>query len=139
MSNISHSVYFLYPFTGSHPAVPADHPEDAPYLLLEDLHHNRTHSSKQSLPQSSIHSAKQTLSDSYSPVGTGAGRDTDMQIQSDMLTDTHSAAQTEAESVLVQLQQVSAVQAANTERYEAELSYTIHIHAASYCSDLYCF
>lgn len=124
MSNISLSVYFVCPFTGSqsvHPAVPADHPEDAPYLLLEDLHHNRTHSSKQSVPQSSIRSAKQTLSDSHSPVGPGAGRETDMQIQSDLLPDTHTESATNT-AVLVQLQHVSAVQAANTERYEAELS-----------------
>lgn len=128
----------MCPFTGSqsvHSAVPASHPEDAPYLLLEDLHYNRTHSNKHSLPQSNIHSVEQTLTDSHSPAGTHVeilsatdaelDTDTQLQIHSDMLTvtDTHSVAQTEAESAtntaeLVQLQQVSAVQAANTERYE---------------------
>lgn len=142
----------LYPFTGSqsvHPAVPAARPEDAPYLLPGDLHYNQTHSNKHSLTQSNTHSVKQTLTDSHSPAGThveilsatDAELDTDAQLEihSDMhtVTDTHSA-RTEAESgthsdtntaILVQLQQVSAVQAANTERYEGTaVQYLLEAH-----------
>lgn len=80
---------------------------------------------------------KHTPADPHSPADThvetssAAELDTDpqLEIHSDVLsvTDTHSAAHTETESgahsdthaaILVQLQQVSAVQAANTERYE---------------------
>lgn len=131
----------MYLFTGSqsvHPAGPAARPDDAPYLLVEDLHYNQTHSNKHLITQSNTHSVKQTLTDSHSAAGahletlsaTDADLDThpQLEIYSDMLpvTDTQSVGQTETESasrsdtnkaILVQLQQVSAVQAANTERY----------------------
>lgn len=126
----------LYPLTGSQnvgPAVPAALPEDTPFLLLGDIHYNETHSHKHPLTQSNTH-VKQTLTDSLSPAGTrvetSSARDAELvadtqsEIHSDMRTDTDpQSAQTEAESgahtaILVQLQQVSAVQAANTERYE---------------------
>ncbi|XP_028283364.1 ADAMTS-like protein 2 isoform X2 [Parambassis ranga] len=81
-------------------------PEDAPYLLLEDLHFNHTHS----LTQSNTHSQAEAS------VGTQATTDTELIIQ----PDTHTVAHTQTETgtntaILVQMQQVSAVQAANTE------------------------
>ncbi|KAK1875253.1 ADAMTS-like protein 2, partial [Dissostichus eleginoides] len=87
-------------------------PEDAPYLLLEDLHYNQTHLHTHSLTQSNTHSVEHTLPDPLSLAQT--------ETHSDMLTDTHSATHTERESgthtgVLVQLQQGPSVQAANTE------------------------
>ncbi|XP_063742587.1 ADAMTS-like protein 2 [Eleginops maclovinus] len=87
-------------------------PEDAPFLLLEDLHYNQTHLHTHSLTQSNTHSVDHTLTDPLSLAQTDT--------HSDMLTDTHSVTHTERESgthtgLLVQLQQGPAVQAANTE------------------------
>lgn len=160
------------PFTGSQnvgPAVPAALPEDAPYLLLGDTHHNETHSThKHPLAQPNTHAAKQTLTDSLSPAGTrvelsSAGdaelvADTRLETHSDMRADTDpQSAPTEAESgahsrtdtaILVQLQQVSAAQAANTERYEgtagrkmlakvhAEIHSTFMAQKSVYCPGL---
>ncbi|XP_069029358.1 ADAMTS-like protein 2 [Embiotoca jacksoni] len=109
-------------------------PEDVPYspLLLEGLHYNQTQSNTHSLIQSNTHSLKHTIADPHSQSETHvemlASRDTDihtvsqLEMHSDMLTvtDTHSMAHAETDvgshaAILVQLQQVSAVQAANTE------------------------
>lgn len=131
----------MYLFTGSQsvqPAGPAAQPDDAPYLLVEDLHFNQTHSNKHLITQTNTHSVKQTVTDSHTAAeahletlsSTDAGLDKhpQLEIYSDMLpvTDTQSFGQRDTESIshsntnkaiLVQLQQVSAVQAANTERY----------------------
>ncbi|XP_045907658.1 ADAMTS-like protein 2 isoform X3 [Micropterus dolomieu] len=113
----------ILPFPGSEVSVhTAALPEDAPYLLLEDLHYNQTHSNTRSLTQS----VKHTLTDSHSPAETHVETlsATDPQLRSDALTvtDTHSVTRTESgthsdtrTAILVQLQQVSAVQAAHTE------------------------
>lgn len=114
-------------FTGSQSVHSAALPEDTSYLLLEDLQHNQTHS----LTQSNTHSVKHTLTDARLQVEThiealppadtqleahpdlhatiDIHRETDMQSHSD--SHSHTA-------VLVKLQQVSEVQAVNTERYE---------------------
>ncbi|XP_073348256.1 ADAMTS-like protein 2 isoform X5 [Pagrus major] len=114
----------LLSFPGSQSVHSAELPEDAPYLLLEDLHHNQT--------QSNTHSVKHTLTDPHSPAETQvdmlSATDTELdadprlELHSDILTvtDTHSVVHTETQTdthtaILVQLQQVSAVQAANTE------------------------
>lgn len=124
----------FYPFTGSQSVHSAALPEDAPYLLLEDLHYNHTHSDTHSLTQSNTHSVKHTLAEPQSPaetrVQTSSATDTethsDPQLEMLTVTDTHSVTHPETgthsdtpAAVLVQLQQVPAVQAANTERYEA--------------------
>ncbi|XP_038574878.1 ADAMTS-like protein 2 isoform X4 [Micropterus salmoides] len=113
----------ILPLPGSEVSVhTAALPEDAPYLLLEDLHYNQTHSNTRSLTQS----VKHTLTDSHSPAETHVETlsATDPQLRSDALTvtDTHSVTRTESgthsdtrTAILVQLQQVSAVQAAHTE------------------------
>ncbi|XP_036941017.1 ADAMTS-like protein 2 isoform X2 [Acanthopagrus latus] len=113
----------LLSFPGSQSVHSAELPEDIPYLLLEDLHHNRT--------QLNTHSVKHTLTDPHSPaethvemsgIDTELDNDPQLEMHSDMLTvtETHSVTHTEAQrgthiAILVQLQQVSAVQAANTE------------------------
>lgn len=105
----------LLPFPGQsvHSAVL---PDDAPYLLLENLQLNQTHSNTHSLTQSNTHSVPQSHSHSESTEKLST-TDTDtltvkeIQTEGDTHSDSHSA-------ILVQLQQVSAVQAVNTERYE---------------------
>lgn len=133
-------VNYLYLFTGSksvNPAPPVSQPEDTPYLLHQDLHYNQTHLNQHSLTLSNTHSVKQTLADAHSSVekhveilsATDAQLDTDAQLEIHLdrvtATDTHSS-QREAvpgtssdkgTAILVQVQQVSAVHAANTERY----------------------
>lgn len=114
----------LHPITGSQHVHSAELPEDIPYLLLEDLHHNQT--------QLNTHSVKHTLTDPHSPAeihvemsATHTELETDPQLEmrSDVLivAETHSVAHTDTQTgthtaILVQLQEVSAVQAANTER-----------------------
>ncbi|XP_042353879.1 ADAMTS-like protein 2 isoform X2 [Plectropomus leopardus] len=124
----------VLPLPGSQSVHSAALPEDAPYLLLEDLHYNQTHSNTHSLTQSNTHSGINTLTDRHSAAGTHvktpSATDTEihthpqLEIHSDMLTatDTHSVTHTETGThshthtgILVQLQQVPAVQAANTE------------------------
>ncbi|XP_023146487.2 ADAMTS-like protein 2 isoform X2 [Amphiprion ocellaris] len=106
----------LLSFPGSQSVHPAALPDDASYVLLEDLHHNQT--------QSNTHTVKHTLTDSQpqTHAETLAASDTEgrVEIHLDTLTvtDTHSVAETQTDThtaILVQLQQVSAVQAANTE------------------------
>lgn len=129
------SLICLYPYTGSQSVHSEALPEDAPYLLLEDLHYNQTHSNTHSLTHSN--SVKHALTDPHCPTETQAETlsatgsethiDPQVEIHPDMLTvtDTHSVAHTETgtnsdthTAILVKLQQVSAVHAANTERYE---------------------
>ncbi|XP_022617587.1 ADAMTS-like protein 2 [Seriola dumerili] len=86
-------------FPGSQSIHSAALPEEAPYLLLEDLHYNQTTSNTHSFTESNAYSVKHTLTDPQSPA------ETHMET---VHPDTHTA-------ILVQLQQVSAVQAANTE------------------------
>ncbi|XP_023253989.1 ADAMTS-like protein 2 [Seriola lalandi dorsalis] len=86
-------------FPGSQSIHSAALPEEAPYLLLEDLHYNQTTSNTHSFTESNGYSVKHTLTDPQSPA------ETHMET---VHPDTHTA-------ILVQLQQVSAVQAANTE------------------------
>lgn len=116
---------YVCPFAGSQSVHSAALPEDTAYLLLEDLQHNQTHS----LMQSNTHSVKHTLADPHSQAETHAETlphaDTRLDTHPDTLavTDTHAVPRKETDgdshtAVLVQLQQVSAVQAANTERYE---------------------
>lgn len=130
----------LYLLTGSQSVHTAALPEDASYLLLEDLHYNQTQSNTHSFTHSNTHSVEHTLTDPHAAVETHvqtlSATDTEihthpqLEIHSDLLTvtDTHSVTHTETETgthshthttILVQLQQVPAVQAANTERYEA--------------------
>nr|XP_020444059.1 ADAMTS-like protein 2 isoform X2 [Monopterus albus] len=99
-------------FPGSQSVHSAALPEETPYLVLEGLQHNQT--------GSSTHSAKHTLTDTHSPEEThmktmsSADTETHTGVHSDMLTDTDTHSDTHT-TILVQLQQVSAVQAANTE------------------------
>lgn len=123
--------HFLCPFTGSQSVHSAALPEEAPYLLLKNLQYNQTHSNTHSLTQSNTYSVKHTLKDPHSPSETHAETlsSTDTETHSDTfkVTDTLSATHIEIEPdknsdthtvILVQLQQVSAVKTANTERYE---------------------
>ncbi|XP_056246450.1 ADAMTS-like protein 2 isoform X2 [Seriola aureovittata] len=123
-------------FPGSQSIHSAALPEEAPYLLLEDLHYNQTTSNTHSFTESNGYSVKHTLTDPQSPAethmetvsstDTDTHTDTQLELHPDMLTvtDTHSVIHIETEpgrhpdthtAILVQLQQVSAVQAANTE------------------------
>uniref|UniRef100_A0A3B4TEV5 Si:ch211-267e7.3 n=1 Tax=Seriola dumerili TaxID=41447 RepID=A0A3B4TEV5_SERDU len=123
-------------FPGSQSIHSAALPEEAPYLLLEDLHYNQTTSNTHSFTESNAYSVKHTLTDPQSPAethmetvsstDTDTHTDTQLELHPDMLTvtDTHSVIHIETEpgrhpdthtAILVQLQQVSAVQAANTE------------------------
>ncbi|XP_074545032.1 ADAMTS-like protein 2 isoform X2 [Halichoeres trimaculatus] len=86
----------------SYPGSQGVPPEDAPYLLMEELHPNQTHT----LTQSNTHPAKHTLSGRR--VETVSGGDTGIH------SDTHTGPDTPA-AILVRLQQVSAVQAAGAE------------------------
>ncbi|CAJ1087342.1 ADAMTS-like protein 2 [Xyrichtys novacula] len=90
----------------SYPGSQSAHPEDTPYLLIDEIHYNHTHS----LTQSNKHSVKHTLSDTHMviPFATDRDRHSDM----DTVPDTHSDTHT---SDPVRLQQVSAAQAADTE------------------------
>lgn len=139
MSKVPDWVFIcLFPFTGSQSVHSATLPEDTPYLLLEDLHYNQTRSNAPSLTQSNTHSVQHTRTDTLVPAETHveipSATDTEisthlqLEIHSDWLTvsNAHSTEHTDTESdthsgththMLVQLQQVSAVQAANTERY----------------------
>ncbi|XP_068197686.1 ADAMTS-like protein 2 isoform X2 [Antennarius striatus] len=120
----------------SFPGSQSVQPEDDSYLLLEDFRYNQTHSHTHSLTQSNTHTLRQTLTDPHSPAeshvdklsATDKDVDTGLQLEihSDVLTvaDTHSVVHTNTESsthssprtaISVQLQQVSAVQAANAE------------------------
>ncbi|XP_049455336.1 ADAMTS-like protein 2 isoform X1 [Epinephelus fuscoguttatus] len=126
----------VLPFPGSQSVHTAALPEDASYLLLEDLHYNQTQSNTHSFTHSNTHSVEHTLTDPHAAVETHvqtlSATDTEihthpqLEIHSDLLTvtDTHSVTHTETETgthshthttILVQLQQVPAVQAANTE------------------------
>uniref|UniRef100_A0A8P4K6Q2 Si:ch211-267e7.3 n=1 Tax=Dicentrarchus labrax TaxID=13489 RepID=A0A8P4K6Q2_DICLA len=126
----------LLSFPGGQSVHSAALPEDTPYLLLEDLHYNHTHSNTHSLTHSNIQSVKHRLTDPHSPAETHAETlsttdteihtDPQLEIHSDMLTatDTHSVTHAEKETgthsdthtaILVQLQQASAVGVANTE------------------------
>ncbi|XP_060899770.1 ADAMTS-like protein 2 isoform X1 [Labrus mixtus] len=96
----------LLSFPGSQSVPSAALPEDAPYLLLEELHYNQTHLYTHSLTQSNTHSVNHTLTDTH--VDTPSSTDTKVHTVPDTHSDTHTA-------VLVQLHQVSAVQAAGTE------------------------
>uniref|UniRef100_A0A8C3AE33 Si:ch211-267e7.3 n=1 Tax=Cyclopterus lumpus TaxID=8103 RepID=A0A8C3AE33_CYCLU len=127
--NIQNTPTFIrfYPFTGSQSVHSAALPEDAPYLLLEDLHYNHTHS----LTHSNTHSVESTLTDPHSPAEKHMS-DTDKGTHT--VTDTHSVTHTETETgphsdthtaISVQLQHVPAVHAANTERYEATADFRI--------------
>ncbi|XP_035027385.2 ADAMTS-like protein 2 isoform X2 [Hippoglossus stenolepis] len=97
-------------------------PEEAPYLLLEELQHNQTHSNTHTLTQSNTYSVTHTLPEPHSPAETQADTlsptdpethtDTQLEIHSETELVPHSDTHT---AILVQLQQVSAVQAANTE------------------------
>lgn len=92
------TIICLCPFTGS----PSVHSAGgAPYLLLEDLPYNDTHSVDG--PPTDPHSPAESHS---------LTSDTDPQLEKLTVTDTHTA-------IVLQLQQVPAVQAANTERYGA--------------------
>lgn len=92
------------PFTGEQSVHSA---EEAPYLLLEDLHYNHT--------RSNTHSAKHTLTDQPSEAETRV----------ETAADTHSEADAGAHTaILVQLQQVLEVQAAGTERYEDAVTHS---------------
>ncbi|XP_051809516.1 ADAMTS-like protein 2 isoform X3 [Acanthochromis polyacanthus] len=102
----------LLSFPGSQSVLSAALPDDAAYVLLEDLHHNQT--------QSNTHTVQHTLT--HPPAETHAETlaASDAEIQPDTLTvtDTRSVVHAETEAhtgMLVQLQQVSAVPAANTE------------------------
>ncbi|XP_053294017.1 ADAMTS-like protein 2 [Pleuronectes platessa] len=105
-------------------------PEEAPYLLLEELQYNQTHSNTHTLTQSNKYSVTHTLPEPHSPAETQADTlspadsETHTDTQLEKHSDTHSVTHTETElvphsdsptAILVQLQQVSAVQAANTE------------------------
>ncbi|KAM8851087.1 ADAMTS-like protein 2 isoform 1-T1 [Spinachia spinachia] len=70
--------------------------EGAPYLLLEDLHYNHSHS------------VDSPLTDPHSQESHVVASDTDPQLEMLAVTDTHTA-------MVLQLQQVPAVQPANTE------------------------
>ncbi|XP_034412178.1 ADAMTS-like protein 2 isoform X1 [Cyclopterus lumpus] len=107
----------VHPLLGSQSVHSAALPEDAPYLLLEDLHYNHTHS----LTHSNTHSVESTLTDPHSPAEKHMS-DTDKGTHT--VTDTHSVTHTETETgphsdthtaISVQLQHVPAVHAANTE------------------------
>ncbi|XP_068426651.1 ADAMTS-like protein 2 isoform X3 [Clinocottus analis] len=115
-------ITLVHPLLGSQSVLSAALPEDAPYLLLEDLHYNQTHSN--------THSVESTHTDPHLPAETHVQTMSDIETQTDpqmemlTITDTHSVRQTETESgphsdthtaILVQLQQVPAVHAANTE------------------------
>ncbi|XP_026168807.1 ADAMTS-like protein 2 isoform X2 [Mastacembelus armatus] len=99
-------------------------PDETPYLLLEDLQHNQT--------DANTYTVKHTLNDTNSHLEISASADKEthtgmlLDIHSDMLTvtETHSVKLMETEpgthsdsytAIMVQLSQVSAVQAANTE------------------------
>ncbi|XP_019969253.1 ADAMTS-like protein 2 isoform X3 [Paralichthys olivaceus] len=116
--------------TGSQSVHSATLPEEAPYLLLDTIQYNQTHSNTHTLTQSNTYSVTHTLTEPHSPAETQAdtlspldsGTHTDTQLE--IHSDTHSITHTETEpvthsdthtAILVQLQQVSAVQAANTE------------------------
>ncbi|XP_032388198.1 ADAMTS-like protein 2 isoform X2 [Etheostoma spectabile] len=118
----------VLPFPGSQSVHSAAQTEDAPYLLLEDSHYNQTHSNTHSLTQSNTHSVEHALADPHSPAETHEPSlsAADAEIRADILTvtDTHVVTHTETETgkhsqthpaILVELQQVPAVQAANTE------------------------
>ncbi|XP_058498964.1 ADAMTS-like protein 2 isoform X2 [Solea solea] len=91
-------------FPGSQSIHPAVLPEEDPYLLLEELQFNQTHSNIHSLTQSNTYGVKRTLTELHSAAAAATHADT----VSSMDAVTHTGA-------VVQLQQVSAVQAANTE------------------------
>uniref|UniRef100_A0A4W6G6F7 Si:ch211-267e7.3 n=1 Tax=Lates calcarifer TaxID=8187 RepID=A0A4W6G6F7_LATCA len=127
----------VHSYPGSQSVQSAPLPEEAPYMLLEDLQYNQTtnthhptqsntYSAKHTLTDSDPHSPAQTHVETVSSADTETHKDTQLEIHSDMLTvtDTHSVTHIEMEpgkhsdthtAILVQLQQVSAVQAANTE------------------------
>nr|XP_046263593.1 ADAMTS-like protein 2 isoform X3 [Scatophagus argus] len=115
----------LLSFPGSQSVHSAALPEDTAYLLLENLHYNQTPSHTHTLAQSNTHSSKHALSDSHSRAETNVETsakdiklDPDPQLEIHSDTDTHSAGHTESgthTAILVQLQQVSAVEAANAE------------------------
>ncbi|XP_047444458.1 ADAMTS-like protein 2 isoform X2 [Mugil cephalus] len=98
--------------------------EDAPYLLLEDLHYNHTQSNTHSVKHTLtvLHSQAETHVETLPATDTEIHTDSRLEMHPHMLTatDAQSVAHAEAETgthaaILVQLQQVSAVQAANTE------------------------
>lgn len=120
----------LCPFIGAKSVHSAALPKEPPFLLLEDLHHNHTDSSTHSLIKSNTHTVKHTVTDARSPTEThvetlSTDTQTQLEIHSDMLTvtDSHFVKHSKKEpdthtAALAHVQQVSAVQAANTERYE---------------------
>lgn len=104
-------------------------PEETPYLVLEDLHCNQTHSNAQSLTETNEHTHTDPQSHAETHLETLSPPDTDTQMerQPDVLraSDADSVAHIETEpgthsdthtAIVVQLHQVSAAQAANTER-----------------------
>ncbi|KAM9323062.1 ADAMTS-like protein 2 [Pholidichthys leucotaenia] len=121
----------LLSYPGSRSAQSAVRTEDTPYLLLEDLLYNHT----QSNTRTGTHALTDPVSQAGTYVGSPAAADTqihtDLQM-TDLLTvkDTHSVTQSEADThavVLVQLQQVSAVQAANTESNNFDVGLGPHV------------
>ncbi|XP_030607943.1 ADAMTS-like protein 2 isoform X3 [Archocentrus centrarchus] len=89
--------------------------EEAPYLLLEDLHYNHT--------RSNTHSAKHTLTDQPSQA--------DTRVETVAAADTHSETDSGGHTaILVELQQVLEVQAANTESNNFDVGLEPHIGLA---------
>ncbi|XP_026229570.1 ADAMTS-like protein 2 isoform X2 [Anabas testudineus] len=114
-------------------------PKEPPFLLLEDLHHNQTDSSTHSLTESNTHTFKHTIIDHHLPAEAHVETlsSTNTEIHSDLLTvtDPHFVKHTKQESdthtaILVQLQQVSAVQAANTESNDFDVGLDADISQA---------
>lgn len=101
---------------GFHPA-PAVRPEDAPYLLQEDLQNNQTqsekHSGTQSAEQTPTRVDVENVSESERALETGSDLPaiTITHLQSDTHSDTNA-------TKLVRIVQVSAVHRGNTERWE---------------------
>lgn len=105
-------------------------PKEPTFLLMEDPHHNHTDSSTHSLTKSNTHTAKHPITDAHTPTLSPSDTQThaaaQSQTDSDTLTDStdghlvkHSQQEADTHTaVLVHVQQVSAVQAASTERYE---------------------
>lgn len=136
----------ICPLAGSQgglPADPASRPKDA-LLPRHDSHHNQSQRNQHSLAHSNTYPVKQTVGDSRSPLeksveilsATEARLDSDaraeVHVDGVTIAGTHSSQREAATgtssdksaAVLVQVQQVSAVHTANTERYDGKAAQT---------------